>query len=52
MEKAIKTSDGWCLCSRCGHKLGKYSKEIIERKEVKPLGIEIKCSTCKEINLV
>lgn len=38
-----KIKDGWIVCAKCGHKLGK----IISENE-----IEIKCSSCKELNNV
>ena len=38
--------DGWVVCSKCGHKLGR----VIEGQL--PKGLEIKCHSCKEINLI
>ena len=38
--------DGWVVCSKCGHKLGRVTGNT------PPSGIEIKCHSCKEINLV
>ena len=39
----IKFENGWCRCGKCGHKLFKAVGEIGR--------IEIKCSSCKEINI-
>ena len=41
-----KVKDGWVVCGKCGHKLGR----LIGEKS--PKGLEIKCSSCKEINIV
>jgi hypothetical protein len=38
--------DGWVVCSKCGHKLGR----VVGSQS--PKGLEIKCHSCKEINLV
>lgn len=38
--------DGWVICSKCGHKLGR----VVGSQS--PKGLEIKCTSCKEINLV
>lgn len=37
--------DGWVVCYKCGHKLGR----VVGKK---PTGIEIKCHSCKELNVV
>lgn len=47
--KEIKNAvlkDGWCVCVKCGHKLGR----VVGDKP--PIGLEIKCHSCKAINLV
>ena len=36
----------WIVCANCGHKLG---RKVGEKS---PTGIEIKCHSCKAINLV
>ena len=36
----------WIVCGRCGHKLGRITGKTL------PTGIEIKCSSCKMLNLV
>lgn len=41
-----KIKDGWCVCAKCGHKLGRLTGEEL------PKGLEIKCSSCRAINLV
>lgn len=38
--------DGWVCCAKCGHKLGRITGKTL------PTGIEIKCSSCKELNLL
>lgn len=45
IRKAL-IKDGWIVCAKCGHKLGRM---VCEKS---PTGIEIKCHSCKEINLV
>ena len=40
---------GWIRCGKCGHKLGK----IVGSGAGNPaLALEIKCHSCKEINLI
>ena len=39
--------DNWLRCVNCGHKLGK----IIRAEEGKGSLVEIKCHSCKTINL-
>ena len=48
MQEARKAviKDGWVVCSKCGHKLGRAVGDT------PPSGIEIKCHSCKEINLI
>lgn len=47
IKNAIPFIDnGWVVCGNCGHKLGK----VVGEKS--PTGIEIKCHSCKAINLV
>lgn len=48
MQEARKAliKDGWVVCSKCGHKLGRVVGKTT------PTGLEIKCHSCKEINLV
>lgn len=41
-----KIKDNWVVCHKCGHKLARV---VGDRP---PKGLEIKCSSCKEINLV
>ena len=36
----------WIVCCECGHKLGRKVGDRL------PTGIEIKCHSCKTINLV
>lgn len=38
--------EGWVVCENCGHKLGRAVGDK------PPTGIEIKCHSCKTINLV
>lgn len=38
--------DGWVCCAKCGHKLGRVTGKTL------PTGIEIKCSSCKQLNVV
>lgn len=38
--------DGWVVCSKCGHKLGRVASNH------PPKGLEIKCHSCKSINLI
>lgn len=45
IRKAL-IKDGWVVCSKCGHKLGR----VVGSQS--PKGLEIKCHSCKEINLV
>ena len=44
IRKAV-IKDGWVVCSNCGHKLGR----VVGKK---PTGIEIKCHSCKQLNVV
>lgn len=44
--KNALVDDGWVVCANCGHKLGR----IIAEKQ--PTGLEIKCHSCKTINIV
>jgi len=45
----ISNIDSWCRCGRCGHKLFK----ILDKKVFGELPfIEVKCHSCKEINVV
>lgn len=53
--KSIITADGWILCAKCGHKLGRV---IGDKSSITPnssLGsqaiIEIKCHSCKALNI-
>lgn len=39
-------NDGWVVCAKCGHKLGR----VIGSQS--PKGLEIKCHSCKELNIV
>ncbi len=44
-KKAMLDGD-WVVCCICGHKLGKMAGDEL------PTGIEIKCHSCKTVNLV
>ena len=44
-KKAMLDGD-WVVCCICGHKLGKMAGNEL------PTGIEIKCHSCKTVNLV
>lgn len=46
MQRKSVLKDGWVCCGKCGHKLGR----VVGDKP--PTGVEIKCSSCKEINVV
>ena len=48
MQETIraKVKDEWIVCGKCGHKLGR----IVGKKL--PAGLEIKCHSCKELNLL
>ena len=41
-----KIKDGWVVCGQCGHKLGRITGKTL------PTGIEIKCSSCKQLNVL
>ena len=43
-------NDKWIRCKRCGHKLGRMLEDTGDNKNV--FNIEIKCHSCKEINVV
>ena len=43
MQKAIKLTDGWVICGKCGHKLARAYGEG-------GAVWSFKCSACKEIN--
>ncbi len=45
IKKAMREGE-WVVCYNCGHKLGKIVGAEL------PTGIEIKCHSCKHINLV
>lgn len=45
--KKSKVKDGWVICGHCGHKLGRI---IDDKSNIE--GIEIKCSSCKKLNIV
>ena len=44
--KKAMLNDSWVVCYKCGHKLGKMVGDEL------PTGIEIKCHSCKTLNLV
>lgn len=46
-NKAIIDKNAWIRCVGCGHKLGK----VIKYEKQKGCLIEIKCHSCKTINL-
>lgn len=46
MQRKSIIKNGWLCCGKCGHKLGKLVGDKL------PTGLEIKCSSCKEINVV
>lgn len=48
MQETIRAivKDGWVTCGKCGHKLGRITGKTL------PAGIEIKCHSCKELNVV
>ena len=46
MQTKSKVKNGWVCCGKCGHKLGRLVGDKL------PTGLEIKCSSCKEINIV
>lgn len=39
-----RIANGWVVCGRCQHKLGRVIG--------KPSGLEIKCHSCKAINII
>jgi phage FluMu protein Com len=43
--KEARIKDGWVVCHKCGHKLGRIIDKGIG-------GLEIKCSSCKELNVI
>jgi len=45
-SKKALIKDNWVVCHKCGHKLGR----VIGSHP--PKGLEIKCHSCKELNLV
>jgi len=45
MQEAIIKNE-WVVCGKCGHKLGRLVGNKI------PTGLEIKCHSCKELNLI
>lgn len=46
-NKAIIDKDNWIRCVWCGHKLGR----IIRHSKEKNCLVEIKCHSCKTINI-
>lgn len=53
--KSIITADGWILCAKCGHKLGRvmFGKPTHNSYSPRHSGaiIEIKCHSCKALNI-
>lgn len=46
MLREAKIKGEWIVCGKCGHKLGRVVGDN------PPKGLEIKCSSCKEINSI
>lgn len=53
--QSVITADGWIICGKCGHKLGRV---IGDKSSITPnstLGsraiIELKCQSCKALNI-
>ena len=44
--RSAKINGEWVVCGKCGHKLGR----VVGSQS--PNGIEIKCHSCKTINIV
>jgi len=54
-EKIRVDNEDWARCGRCGHKLFKIKAESNERETqiaTSILKIEIKCHSCKSINIL
>lgn len=47
--QSIITADGWILCAKCGHKLGRILD--VEHKKIN-VRIEFKCQACKTLNVL
>lgn len=47
-----KIKEGWVCCGRCGHKLGRIINNNPMCLDVKFNALEIKCSSCKQLNIV
>lgn len=60
MLRAIRTTNGWVLCPKCGHKLAKLQGTILstgtdakrETSNDTEVKLEIKCTSCKEIVVI
>ena len=46
MQTIAKYKEGWVVCGICNHKLGRITGKTL------PTGIEIKCGSCKTLNLL
>lgn len=54
MKRLIKIDNNkWARCGECNHKLFKLKDDLsfTELQVLKNLGIEIKCHSCKNINI-
>ena len=48
-ETKNRNADEWVRCKKCGHKLFKViSRETSDKRVV----MEVKCHSCKEINII
>lgn len=51
MKETVTRNDEWQRCKKCGHKLFRKIK-MRENPDKKMVLIEVKCHSCKEINLI
>lgn len=47
-----RIDNNWIRCGDCGHKLGRLLLHGVTKVNGVPAVIEIKCSSCKQINIV
>lgn len=51
MATARIDKEGWCRCTRCGHKLARIVGRFPEGHRKMP-AMEIKCHSCKQISYI
>lgn len=53
--QSMTTADGWIICGKCGHKLGRVLCDIKSHNTTSTSRsgaiIELKCHSCKALNI-